>query len=50
MLSKCAMMAVYSGEETRDNIQLFIDRMREVMARVNTAEIDSETEWRGRFM
>lgn len=39
VLSKCVMMAVYSVEETRDNIQLLMDRMKEMGPQGNTAEI-----------
>lgn len=49
VLSKCAMMTVYSVEETRDNIQLLMDHIKEMLPQVNTAEIYVETEWRERF-
>lgn len=49
VLSKCAMMTVYSVVETRDNIQLLMDHIKEMLPQVNTAEIYVETEWRERF-
>lgn len=43
------MMTVYSVVETRDNIQLLMDHIKEMLPQVNTAEIYVETEWRERF-
>ncbi len=49
MLSKCAMMAVYSVEETRDNIQLLMARIKEMESQGNTADTNVEREMRERL-
>lgn len=42
VMSKCTMMAVYSVEETRDNIQLLMDRIKEMVPQGNTADLKKQ--------